>query len=151
MPLGSKNTFQNSKNEVVKHVATHQLEISKLEHILSYKMDLDKIQKVQDLIDSGRGDVGRNGFILKTLQNGKKLYNTDIKYLESQTQKLGEKITSLQSSKKKQNRKAVLTDDEIDKILERQDRKDEQKKAIPTEIAPKKTIKSKIKNIFSKN
>ncbi len=28
-------------------------------------MDSYKIQKVQDLIDSGRGDVGRNEFILK--------------------------------------------------------------------------------------
>jgi len=114
-------------------------------------MDSNNIQKAQDLIDSGRGDVGRNEFILNSLQNGKKLYNTDVKYLNIQTQKLDEKIASLQSFKKKPDRKAVLTDDEIDKILEQQDRKDEQKKTISVEIIPKNTIKSKIKNIFSKN
>ena len=113
-------------------------------------MGSKNIQKAQDLIDSGRGDVGRNEFILNSLQNGKKLYNTDVKYLNIQTQKLDEKIASLQSFKKKPDRKAVLTDDEIDKILEQQDKENIQKRKTPMEIMPKNTIKSKIKNIFSK-
>ncbi len=113
-------------------------------------MDSDKIRQVQDLIDSGRGDTGRNEFILNSLLNGKKLYNTDVKYLETQTKKLNEKIISLQSSKKKPRRESALTDDEIDKILEKQDRKDAKKREIPMEIVPKNTLKSKLRNFFSK-
>ncbi len=114
-------------------------------------MDLDKIQKVQDLIDSGRGDMGRNEFILNSLQNGKKLYNTDILYLKIQTQKLDEKIVSLQPSKKKPKREPALSDDEIDKILAEHDKKYAQKKKIPQEPMPKNTVRAKIKNFFSRN
>ena len=113
-------------------------------------MDSEKIQKVQDLIDSGMGDVGRNAFILECLQNGKKLYNTDVKYLETLTQKLNDKITLLSPAKKRPKATSALSDEEIDKILEQQDKKDAQKKEIPIEV-PKTTIKSRIKNIFSKN
>jgi len=113
-------------------------------------MDSNNIQKAQDLIDSGRGDVGRNEFILNSLQNGKKLYNTDVKYLNIQTQKLDAKIALLQHNKQKPDRKSALTDEEIDKILEQQDKKNIQKRRTPMEIMPKNTIKSKIKNIFSK-
>ena len=104
------------------------LEISKLYLTACYHMDSDKIKKVQDLIDSGCGDTGRNEFILWSLSNDKKLYNTDIKYLESHIQKLDEKRTLLNSqtntSKTKQSKRAsVITDSEIDEILERQDKR----------------------------
>lgn len=45
-------------------------------------MASDLIKSVQDLIDSGRGDDGRNRFILSRLQQGKPLYRTDQQYIE---------------------------------------------------------------------
>lgn len=122
-------------------------------------MDSEKIEKVHDLIDSGMVDMGRNEFILNSLQNGKKLYNTDAKYLENQTQKLNDKIISLQSTKKIPKRAvttAALSDKEIDEILERQDRLSAAAAtAVNTDMSidviPKPTLKSKFKKIFRKN
>lgn len=45
-------------------------------------MASDLIKSVQDLIDSGRGDEGRNRFILSRLQQGKPLYRSDQQYIE---------------------------------------------------------------------
>ena len=38
--------------------------------------------KIQELMDSGEGDLGRLRFILMTLRRGKQLYKSDQKYLE---------------------------------------------------------------------
>lgn len=47
-------------------------------------MSSDLIEKIQQLIDSGVGDDGgRLQYILETLQNGRKLYNSDQVYLDS--------------------------------------------------------------------
>lgn len=41
------------------------------------------IENVMYLIDSKKGDIGRLGYILSALQDGKSLYNSDKKYLDS--------------------------------------------------------------------
>ena len=44
---------------------------------------LDEILgKIQELMDSGEGDLGRLRFILMTLRRGNPLYKSDQKYLE---------------------------------------------------------------------
>src|SRR3990170_2588711 len=44
---------------------------------------LDEIlRKIQELMDSGEGDLGRLRFILMTLRRGNPLYKSDQKYLE---------------------------------------------------------------------
>jgi len=114
-------------------------------------MDLDKIQKIQDIIDAGFGDAGRNAFILECLQSNRSLYNTDDQYLANQSRLLESKIKSLQSPKRTMpKRTTMITDDEIDKILEKQDMKNLQSKDIPKETAVRPSIKSRIKNMFSK-
>lgn len=45
-------------------------------------MSYDLLEKIQHLIDSGTGDIGRLQHILETLQNGRKLYNSDQGYLD---------------------------------------------------------------------
>ena len=47
------------------------------------KMADELIDYVNYLIDSKKGDVGRLNFILSALQDGKSLYNSDKKYLDS--------------------------------------------------------------------
>lgn len=47
------------------------------------------LTRIQNLINSGTGDTGRLQFILECIQQGKTLYHSDQKYLES---KLGSKI-----------------------------------------------------------
>jgi hypothetical protein len=59
------------------------------------KMADELIDYVNYLIDSKKGDVGRLNFILSALQDGKSLYNSDKKYLDSLIS------TYLGSSKKK--------------------------------------------------
>jgi len=120
-------------------------------------MNSDKIEKVHDLIDAGIGDVNRNEFILNSLQNGQKLYNTDVNYLQKMTQNLDDKIALLQSQTKVSKTRILketptISDKEIDEILARQDQYVAKKKEIPQEIImPKPTLKSKIKKIFTKN
>lgn len=45
-------------------------------------MSEDLIKAIQDLINSGKGDIGRLRYILHTIQRGKTLYHSDRKYLE---------------------------------------------------------------------
>ena len=47
------------------------------------KMEDELIHYVNYLIDSKKGDIGRLNFILSALQDGKSLYNSDKKYLDS--------------------------------------------------------------------
>ena len=53
------------------------------------------IENVMYLIDSKKGDTGRLNYILSALQDGKSLYNSDKKYLDSLL------VTYMSSSKKK--------------------------------------------------
>ena len=45
-------------------------------------MDEKFKENVKKLLDMGLGDKGRLDFILSSLENGKKIYNTDMKYVE---------------------------------------------------------------------
>ncbi len=45
-------------------------------------MSSDLLEKIQRLIDSGIGDVGRLQYMYEALQNGRKIYNSDQSYLE---------------------------------------------------------------------
>lgn len=47
------------------------------------EMEDELIENVMYLIDSKKGDVGRLNYILSALQDGKSLYNSDKKYLDS--------------------------------------------------------------------
>jgi hypothetical protein len=47
------------------------------------EMGDELIENVMYLIDSKKGDVGRLNYILSALQDGKSLYNSDKKYLDS--------------------------------------------------------------------
>jgi len=53
------------------------------------KVEENVITKVQRLVTSGAGDVGRLQFILESLKQGKTLYRSDQQYLEA---KIGQKI-----------------------------------------------------------
>lgn len=59
------------------------------------EMEDELIENVMYLIDSKKGDVGRLNYILSALQDGKSLYNSDKKYLDSLIS------TYMNSSKKK--------------------------------------------------
>ena len=102
------------------------------------------------------GDLGRNEFILNSLKNGKKLYNTDIKYLQTMAQKLDDKITSLQNQTKSSkirrisNETTIISDKEIDEILEKQDKLLAKKANIPQNTTHNTSLKSKFKKLFSK-
>lgn len=115
-------------------------------------MTLSCTKQVKDLLNSGVGDLGRNEFILDSLKNGKKLYNTDIKYLQTMTQKLDDKISSLQTQTKSSktrisNETTIISDKEIDEILEKQD-KLAKKTDMSQEITHKVSLKSKLKKML---
>ena len=117
-------------------------------------MILHYISQAEDLLNSGTGDQGRNEFILNSLNNGKKLYNTDMQYLQRMTQKLDDKIASLQSKPKISKttisqEMSTITDKEIDEILEKQEQS-AKKKNMPSKITTKISLKSKFKKMFSK-
>jgi hypothetical protein len=65
------------------------------------RMADELIDYVNYLIDSKKGDLGRLSYILSTLQDGKSLYNSDKKYLDSLIS------TYLESSKKSPDQKSV--------------------------------------------
>jgi len=116
-------------------------------------MTLPYTKQAEDLLNSGMGDLGRNEFILDSLKNGKKLYNTDIKYLQTMTQKLDDKIASLYSQTKSKtrisNEATIISDKEIDKILEKQ-YKLAKKTDMPQNITHNTSLKSRFKKLFLK-
>ena len=74
-------------------------------------IDETVFEKIQSLMDSGGGDLGRLRFIMMTLRKGKPLYHSDQKFLE---RKLNlsiyieeEKITEDQSNETKQIHKLI--------------------------------------------
>ena len=54
------------------------------------------LEKIQNLMDSGKGDLGRLRFILMTLRRGNNLYSSDKKYLEK---KIGTEIILVEKHK----------------------------------------------------
>jgi len=78
-----------------------------------------------DLLNSGYGDEGRLRFILDCINKDKHLYKTDIKFLESMTEKLEERIKTLRGNKDEQSVKSqkerhprtLISDEQLDEII----------------------------------
>jgi hypothetical protein len=118
---------------------------------------------VTDLIDSGVGEEGRLGFILDCIDKNKPLYKTDIKFLESLTVSLDLKIKKLgvgntkknstiaDTPKQKNPPKALLTDELLDKHLDKIESKNNNNpKASKIHIIPPNKKKPFLRRIFSK-
>ena len=78
-----------------------------------------------DLLNAGMGDEGRLKFILSCIEKNKPLYKTDIRFLESMTDRLEWRIKRLQGNtdakqKEKQSR-TLISNKELDEILDRKD------------------------------
>ena len=77
-------------------------------------MSDDLIKSIQDLIDSGRGDAGRNKYILSRLKAGKSLYKSDQQYIEKHLSKpikgikIPESTWSVQQKEQEEKRKAEI-------------------------------------------
>jgi hypothetical protein len=118
---------------------------------------------VTDLIDSGVGEEGRLGFILDCIDKNKPLYKTDIKFLESLTVSLDLKIKKLgvnnakngptitDTINQKNPKKTLLTDELLDKHLDRIESKTNNiSKASKIHIIPPNKKKHFLRRIFSK-
>ncbi len=78
-----------------------------------------------DLLNAGMGDEGRLKFILSCIEKNKPLYKTDIRFLESMTDRLEWRIKRLQGNtdakqKEKQSR-TLISNNELDEIIDRKD------------------------------
>ena len=51
--------------------------------ILKNLSNIEKIYFIDKLIEAGDGDTGRLSFIKESLENNKRLFNSDQKYLDS--------------------------------------------------------------------
>jgi len=131
-------------------------------------MDNDLKTKVEELINSGVGERYRLEHILSTLKNDKKLYNSDLNYLTTMHEKLVEKMISLQKENKVlklsltkspksipvSNRHALLKDEDLDMILEEQEKKKHQRLMTSEESLKPLSSESKLgkfKKYFTKN
>ena len=61
-------------------------------------------ENVKKLLDLGIGDRGRLEFVLSSLQKGKKIYNTDMKYVEKLITKTTNDKTEELSTKSTQSK-----------------------------------------------
>jgi hypothetical protein len=96
---------------------------------LSKKLNPDYKKMAMDLLNTGMWDQGRLRFILECIGKNKPIYKTDMIYLESMTVELEHKIQKLQGSKvrttkPKENTRALISDNDIDEILDRQNIKE---------------------------
>jgi len=76
-----------------------------------------------DLLNTGMGDEGRLKFILSCIEKNKPLYKTDIRFLESMTDRLEWRIARLKGNtdakqKEKQSR-TLISNKELDEIIDR--------------------------------
>ena len=100
-----------------------------------------------DLLNAGMGDVGRLQFIIQCIQNKKPLYNTDEKYLRGKYQEFEDRLEILSGGKKKKS-KTILSENDLDKIV---DKALSRKKQIEDIIVPQNQEKSSIfKRLFNK-
>jgi len=131
-------------------------------------MDDDLKTKAEELINSGVGERYRLEHILSTLKNDKKLYNSDLNYLTTMHEKLVEKMISLQKENKVlkpgltkspksilvSNRHALLKDEDLDMILEEQEKKKHQRLMTSEESFKPLSSESKLgkfKKYFTRN
>ena len=75
-----------------------------------------------DLLNTGLGDEGRLKFILSCIEKNKPLYKTDIRFLESMTDQLEQRIQRLQGNtdaKQKENdSRTLISNKELDEIID---------------------------------
>jgi len=78
-----------------------------------------------DLLNTGMGDEGRLKFILSCIEKNKPLYKTDMKFLESLTNQLEQRIERLKgntNAKQKENHsRTLISNKELDEIIDRKD------------------------------
>ena len=78
-----------------------------------------------DLLNAGMGDEGRLKFILSCIEKNKSLYKTDIRFLESMTDQLEQRIERLKGNtdaKQKENHsRTLISNKELDEIIDRKD------------------------------
>jgi len=76
-----------------------------------------------DLLNAGMGDEGRLKFILSCIEKNKPLYKTDIRFLESMTERLEWRIERLQcntdAKQKEKHSKTLISNKELDEIIDR--------------------------------
>ena len=110
-------------------------------------MASDLIKSVQDLIDSGRGDEGRNRFILSRLQEGKPLYRTDQHYIEKllatpiRQVKTPESIWMTQQKAEEEEKKKVELTELHTKVATLNEKLEEMAKKTVEEPTPKTVYK----------
>jgi len=100
-----------------------------------------------DLLNTGMGDEGRLKFILSCIEKNKPLYKTDIRFLESMTDRLEWRIERLKGNtdakqKEKQSR-TLISNKELDEIIDR-------KNAESTMYTPVRKKSSFLARLFSR-
>ena len=121
--------------------------------------------KAQELIDSGLGDTGRLEHIMDYIIKEKTLFKSDLKYLENMHEFLLDKIQKLEHESKSlkpnpltlseprssSNRKPLLADEDLDRILDEQEKRN-QKNLVPRSESLRrvntKQKTSKLKQLF---
>ena len=100
-----------------------------------------------DLLNTGMGDEGRLKFILSCIEKNQPLYKTDIKFLESLTNQLEQRIERLKgntNAKQKENHsRTLISNKELDEIIDR-------KGAERIEYMPVRKKRSFLARLFSK-
>jgi hypothetical protein len=80
-----------------------------------------------DLLNTGMGDEGRLKFILSCIEKNKPLYKTDIRFLESMTDQLEQRIERLQENtdakQKEKHSRTLISNKELDEIIDRKNAK----------------------------
>ena len=78
-----------------------------------------------DLLNAGMGDEGRLKFILSCIEKNKPLYKTDIRFLESMTDRLEWRIERLKGNtdakQKEKHSRTLISNKELDEIIDRKD------------------------------
>jgi len=80
-----------------------------------------------DLLNTGMGDEGRLKFILSCIEKNKPLYKTDIRFLESMTDQLEQRIKRLEGNtdakQKEKHVRTLISNNELDEIIDRKNEK----------------------------
>ncbi len=100
-----------------------------------------------DLLNAGMGDEGRLKFILSCIEKNKPLYKTDIRFLESMTDRLEWRIERLKGNtdakQKEKHSRTLISNKELDEILDR-------KNAESTMYTPVRKNSSFLARLFSR-
>ncbi len=80
-----------------------------------------------DLLNAGMGDEGRLKFILSCIEKRKPLYKTDIRFLESMTDRLEWRIERLKGNtdakQKEKHSRTLISNKELDEIIDKENAK----------------------------